>query len=83
MPTFSSGSRLRDDLRRRFGVLRQMMAEKDRIGDLHQRIIDLEIKDMPHATPLEPVEQTGVGQRRQCAAVTVRAEEQLAGLLQQ
>ena len=48
-PTFSSGSLLEDDLRRRLGARRDVPAEEARVADLHQRVIDLEVEDVLHA----------------------------------
>ena len=73
----------RDDFARNVGLGRDVPAEKDRIGDFHERVIDLEIEDVPHADMMQPIEQAAVGHRRERAAVTVRTREQSARRFEQ
>ena len=56
---------LANDLGRYFRPLTQVMAKKHRIGHFHQRIIHLEIEQMPHPYAMQLVEQPARRQRRQ------------------
>ncbi len=61
----------------------QMVAQKQGIGDLNERIIHLEIEEMTNALFVEPLEQAGFLERRQCAAVAIGAEKQSARCVHQ
>ena len=58
-------------------------AEERRVADLHQRVVHLEVEDVPHPATGELVEHARLGQGRERAAVAVRAGEQHPGRFQQ
>ena len=74
---------LEHDLRRHVRVVLDVPAEEPGVGDVHQRVVDLEVEDVADAAGLQFGEQAAVGQGGERPAVPVRAEEQRARLLQE
>ena len=74
---------LGDDLGRDLGIRGQMMAEEYRIGHFNQRIVHLEVENLPDAAFAQAPEQPAIGQGCQRAAMTVRTREQPARRFEQ
>src|SRR5262249_39033900 len=60
---FVLGVKLRRHFRRHFCAGANMLAKEERVGDFHQRVIDLEIENVTYTALPQDVEEPGVLQR--------------------
>src|SRR5205807_1704715 len=74
---------LGDNLGGHLSLSDEVLAEKERIGDVDKRVIHLEIENLLNASPLQAVQQARVHQGEQGTPMTVRTDEQPSWRLEQ